>query len=347
MDIKNLQKFEFFQLNFRRKKFIGKVKFGEFDPTNAEKSIVATDENVLAAISSKNGEILWRKVFESDNSRGEIKFLHVTKNSKSVTSHLNEQSPFDLITVNGNNPILFRGWNINNGDLIWEWSITPTTLNPENSEFFFDDTNDANIYHVLPVWNSHIELTEYHASTGQQSKVATSRISAGWITKDRCVLSSQYYVCVVKEQLLVLDVLAEKNNIRSKAIESPNSSIKVIRGRKNFVQVGKQIISLEDLSVLHENSNNAEIYMDNANLIQLTQEAKNLKIITDDQELTEMSDLPETLNNNLVIVATKCKPKRESINQLACRFLLTTDDGALALVQLGKQTKYLLFIKII
>ncbi|XP_070498350.1 ER membrane protein complex subunit 1 isoform X2 [Chironomus tepperi] len=316
-----------------RKKFVGTVKFGYFDAQNADKSIVATDENVLAAISSKNGDILWRKVFETDNTRGEIKFLHVTRDGKSIASHSSEQSPFDIITVNGNNPFFFRGYNMNNGNLLWEWSITATSQNPENSQFFF---REHNIYHVLPVWNSHIEVTEYHASTGQQSKPTTSSIFAAYITKDNCVLSGQYFACIVKEQLLVIDLIADQNNLRTKAIESPNSSIKVIRGKDNIIQVGKSVLNLEDLSVIYENNNDAELYVESDKIIQVVQKEKEVKILTDSADLTAIADLPETLDNNLKIMATKCKAKRDDANQIACRFLMSTDDGALALVQQGK-----------
>lgn len=294
---------------------------------------MATDENVLAAISSKSGEILWRKIFETDDTRGEIKFLYVTRNGKTI-SHSTEQSPFDIITVNGNNPFFFRGWNMINGNLQWEWSITATSPNPESSQFFF---NDYNIYHVLPVWNSHIELTEYHASTGQQTKATTTSISAGWISKEKCVLSGQYFACIVKAQLLVIDLLADQNNLRTKAIESPDSAIKVIRGKDNVVQAGKQVIDLEDLKVIFENKDDVELFIDGNNVIQLRQTEKELKIHTENAELTLITDLPETLDNNLKIISSKCKPKREDVSQLACRFLLSTDDGAITVVQQGKQ----------
>lgn len=319
--------------NFRRKKFVGKIKFGFFDANNADKSIIATDENVLAAISNKNGEVLWRKVFESDTSRGEIKYLYVSKNSKNVASQSGDENPFDLITVSGNDPILFRGWDFNNGHLIWEWSLTPTSSNSQDSEYFY---NEFNMYHVVPVWNSHLELTQYHASSGHQTKATTSRISAGWITKERCVQSSQYFACVVKDQLLVLDLLADQNNVRTKAIESPSSSIKVLKGQENFVQVGRQVISLEDLQIIFDNRNDVELYMMDNHLIQLVQKDGSVQIISDDQELSILSELPETLDNNIKIIATKCKPKRENVGQLACRFLLSTDDGAIALAQQGK-----------
>lgn len=284
---------------------------------------------MLAAISNKNGDILWRKVFEAENSRGEFKFLQVTRNTRNVVSE--HQEPYDLITVSGHNPIIFRGWEASSGNLAWEWSIIPTSEKAENSQYFL---KDSEIYHVLPVWNSHIELTEYHVSTGQQSKATTSKITAGWITKKRCVLNSQYFVCLVKEQILVLDLLAEQNNIRTKNLDTPTSTISTLQGREGFVQVGRQVISLENLEVIFENRKDDELYMDD-NLIQLSQERMDIKITTGNQELTEVTDIPETLDNNLKIFAVKCKAKRDSASQLACRFLLSTDDGAMALVQQG------------
>lgn len=321
---------EFF--NFRRQKYIGKIKFAQFDSISADKAIVVTEENVLAAISSKNGDILWRRILESDNSRGDVKFLYVTRDSRNVASQSNEGDPFGVITVSGHGPILFRGWDINNGNLAWEWSITPTTEGAEDSQYFFKDTN---IFHVLPVWNSHIEVTEYHASTGQQKTLTTSKITAGWITKDKCLLNANYFVCLVKDQLLVLDLVAETNNVRTKAIEVSTNEIKTIHGREGFVQVGRQVISLSDLQIVFENRKNANLYMD-SNLIQLVKENKDVKILLEDQEVSILSDITETIDNNLQVLSVKCRPKKDNNGQLACRFLLTTDDGAVVLVQQSK-----------
>jgi hypothetical protein len=308
------------------------VKFAQFDSVSAEKAIVATEENVLAAISSKNGDILWRRILESDVARGDIKFLHVTKDSQNVASRSSDGDPFGVITVSGNNPVLFRGWDINNGNLAWEWSMVPTSENSENSQYFF---KDSNIYHVLPVWNSHIELTEYDASSGQQKSPTTSKITAGWITKDKCVLTANSFVCLVKNQLLIIDLLAESNNVRTKAIEVPSNEIQLVRGREGFVQVGSQVISINDLQVVYENRKLANLFMD-SNLIQLAKENKNIRITSDDQELSVLSEVPETVDNNLQVLSVKCRPKRDNVGQLACRFLLSTDDGALVLVQQSK-----------
>jgi len=316
---------------FRRQRFVGKIRFGHFDVT-ADRAIIATEDNVLAAVSSKNGDILWRRVLETDESRGSIRFLHVNQNSRNVASQSNDGSPYDVITVSGHSPILFRGWNINSGNLAWEWSITPTSEKADDSQYFF---KDGNIYHVLPVWNSHIELTEYHATTGQQAKATSSRITAGWITKESCKLSSNYFSCLVKDQLLVLDLLAAQNNVRTKTIDVP-AAIEVLAGREGFIQVGTKIIALDSLEVTYENRIRANIYI-GSDIVQLTKDGKDVKITTnDDQELSLLADIPETLDNNLKIVSSKCKPKKDSISTLACRFLLTSEDGAIALVQQSK-----------
>lgn len=275
---------------------------------------------------------MWRRILESDDSRGNVKFLHVTKDSRSIVRGGDDGSdPFGVITVTGTNPVLFRGWDINSGNLGFEWSLTPTTENVD-SQYFFKGTS---IYHVVPVWNSHIELTEYHASSGQQSSATTSKITAGWITKGSCVLSGEFFACLTKNQLLVLDLLSAENNLRTKSLEAAND-IQTVRGQEGFVQVGRQVISLKDLEVIYENRNFANIFMDSS-VIQLIKSEKDVKISMDDNEPTVLSDIPDSLDNNLQIMSTKCKPKKDgNKNQLVCRFLLSTDDGAIVLAQQSK-----------
>ena len=278
-------------------------------------------------MSSKDGEILWRKVLETEGSRGEIKLLHVITDlsAKSVSSGDN----FGIITVSGSSPVLIRGWDTRTGNLAFEWSLTPLTENSDSLYFF----KDSKIYHVVPVWKSHIELTEYHASTGQQDSSTTRKITAGWISKSDCVLNGENFACITKNQLLVIDLLSEQNNLRTKTVDTA-SPIENVRGEEGFVQIGQQIISLKDLKVIHENRNQANLFMDQ-NLIQLVKDKNSVKITVDEQEIALLSDVPETLDNDLIILSTKCKQKKEN-NQIVCRFLLSTDDGALALAQQGK-----------
>lgn len=170
--------------------------------------IAITEENVLAALSLKTGEILWRKVFEKSN-RGELKLLHVQNEMPNVSE--------EIITISGSNPALLRGWNSGTGNMEWEWSLTPTSpVNTANTLWFYDKLY---IYHIVPVYNSHIELTVYFGSTGQQIKPTTTRISTPWITKDGCVLAAPYFVCTVKNQILAIDLTSESNEILTNVLD--------------------------------------------------------------------------------------------------------------------------------
>lgn len=286
---------------------------------------------MLGSLSAKTGEIQWRRIFESEDSRGDIKFLYVNPEPRQVVGRHEEADPFGIVTVTGDSPALFRGWDTNTGNLLWEWSLTPIGDNTHGVYFFAD----SYIHHVMPVWGSHLEVTEYHASTGQQKTSKSSRISAGWIARDKCVFTSSYFTCLVKDQLLVLDILATDNNVRTKAIQDTSSTLSVVRGAAGYVQVGRQVISLVDLQVVLENRANANVYMDER-LYQLTQTGRDVKITADSQELSALADIPETLDNNLQIIALKCKTKRDAASQLVCRFLLATDDGAITMVQQNK-----------
>lgn len=293
---------------------------------SADKAIVATNENVLAALSSKTGEILWRRIFEKDES-GSIKFLHVNREQRNIVSRNGDVDPFGIITVSGHNPALVRGWDVNTGNLAWEWPLVALGDNTDGSYYF----KDSYIHHVMPVWGSHIEVTEYHASTGQPKTSKSSRISAGWISKDNCVFTSSYFTCLVKEQLLVLDILASANNVKTKQIQGATSGVSIVG--EGFVRVGRQIISLQHLEVVQESD--ANIFIDDR-IYQLTQNGKEMKIIGENQELSSIVDVPETLDNNLRIIASKCKPKKDASTQLVCRFLLSTCDGAITLAQQSK-----------
>lgn len=215
------------------------------------------------------------------------------------------------------------------GNLAFEWSLTPLTENDDSMYFFMDNK----IFHVLPVWKSHVELTEYHASSGQQDQSTTKKINAGWITKESCLLNGQNLVCLNKNQLLVLNLLADEKNIQTKTMDSESQLINV-NGVEGFVQVGREVVSLKDLQVIYQNSNQAKLFMDQ-NLIQMLKVDKSLKISTGEREITSISDIPETLDNNLEILCTKCKQKKDS-SEIVCRFLLSTEDGALVLAQQGK-----------
>ncbi|XP_069466496.1 ER membrane protein complex subunit 1 [Ambystoma mexicanum] len=88
-----------------RQQYVGKVKFASLESSlGAKKLIVATEKNVIAAINSRNGDLLWRHV-DKGTAEGSI---------DAMLSHGQ-----DAITVSGGGRIL-RSWETNVGGVNWE-----------------------------------------------------------------------------------------------------------------------------------------------------------------------------------------------------------------------------------
>ncbi|CAH0723536.1 unnamed protein product, partial [Brenthis ino] len=198
-----------------RQTYVGRIKFAQFDTVStAKKIIVATEENVLAALNLKTGQVVWRHVFESA-SAGNIQLLHV---GEKVT------------TVTGSNPYLVRGWDTATGILLWEWSLTlqDDTIS-EYSEWWVQNNM---LVHMLPVFGSHVEVTMYNLLTGN-NRGATSKLPAIW-TNEGCVLSAPYYICVSGEAgsrlLLSIDVTSDAVKILSRPLADYISNEKTFGG---------------------------------------------------------------------------------------------------------------------
>lgn len=218
---------------------MGEIRDGAFYGPQPDQVVVATEENVLAALNAKNGDILWRKVLEKGD-RGSIRLLHVPSNSWERSGTVEEE----LITVSGSSPALIRGWNARTGNIEWEWTLTPTTpLAAANAIWFYDTLY---LYHVVPVWGSHLELTAYFASTGQQVKSTTTRIAAAWIGQDACALSGTVYACVVKGQVVGIDLIAEANELLTKPLSGVWNGQRpaALKGSDATIVVGEDIYSL-------------------------------------------------------------------------------------------------------
>ncbi|CAH2040810.1 unnamed protein product, partial [Iphiclides podalirius] len=186
-----------------RQTYVGRIKFSQFDTVStAKKLIVATEENVLAALHLKTGQIVWRHVFESASS-GNIQLLHVSDK---------------VVTVTGSNPYLVRGWDSSTGVLIWEWSLT--LQDNDHAEFSEWWVQHGLLVHMLPIFNSHIEVTMYNLMSGQ-NRGATSKLPAPWVNEG-CVLTPPYYTCVSgnmgEQRLLTVDVTSNAVQIINKPL---------------------------------------------------------------------------------------------------------------------------------
>ncbi|XP_052754420.1 ER membrane protein complex subunit 1 [Galleria mellonella] len=182
-----------------RQTYVGRIKFSQFDTVStAKKIIVATEENVLAALNLKTGQVVWRHVLESA-STGNFQLLHVTEK---------------VVTVSGANPYLVRGWDSATGVLLWEWSLT--LQNDDHADFSEWWVQHNMLVHMVPIYGSHIEVTMYNLITGQ-NRGSTSKLPAVW-TNDGCVLTAPYYTCVGKDLIYSLDVTSNAVQLISKPL---------------------------------------------------------------------------------------------------------------------------------
>uniref|UniRef100_A0A8C3QQ13 ER membrane protein complex subunit 1 n=1 Tax=Cyanoderma ruficeps TaxID=181631 RepID=A0A8C3QQ13_9PASS len=92
----------------RRQQYVGKLKFASLEASQGSKKlVVATEENVVAALNSRSGEILWRHV-DKGTPEGAVDAMLIHGQ--------------DAITVSNAGRIL-RSWETNIGGLNWETSL--------------------------------------------------------------------------------------------------------------------------------------------------------------------------------------------------------------------------------
>lgn len=158
--------------------------------------------------------------------------VNINEPESTAAAPTNSKHGFDVLTVQGHAPALVRGWNVASGNLDWEWSLMPLQTERAESSFWF--YKNGLLYHVIPTWHRHIEVTPYFATTGRATET-TGRISAGWISADKCVLSGVYYTCLEGSQLIGFDVTASQPKILRKTLEN------VAKDKLRAVEVGDKL----------------------------------------------------------------------------------------------------------
>lgn len=188
----------------------------------------------MASLCPRTGQLLWRQVLELA-PRGDLKlmrYLSLERFRERNALELNQdgQVYYDIITVQGHAPALIRGWHFQSGGhLDWEWSLMPLQPNLAEKAFWIYNYGEEILYHVLPVWQSHLEITQYRANTGQV-KGNTVKLTVPWIQEDRCVVTGVYLVCLNAEeeaetfQLFAIDITAVSPKIYTKVLNVSKAS---------------------------------------------------------------------------------------------------------------------------
>uniref|UniRef100_A0A2A4K944 ER membrane protein complex subunit 1 n=1 Tax=Heliothis virescens TaxID=7102 RepID=A0A2A4K944_HELVI len=324
-----------------RQTYVGRIKYSQFDTVStAKKIIVATEENVLAALNLKTGQVVWRHVFES-TSTGNIQLLHVSDK---------------VVTVTGSNPYLVRGWDSSTGVLIWEWSLT--LQNDEQADFSEWWVQNNMLVHMLPMFGSHIEVSMYHLMTGQ-NRGSTSKLPAPW-ANDGCVLTPPYYTCVSGEvgsqQILSLDVTSNAVQLISRPItdfvslNTLDVGLRPVDGNsglsaftiddRKIVLIKNNQFELLKISVADPTGSVALLDIANGPVVLQTWLDDNQGFTMKANSVTTGAELPELrvsdrelkLPDPEVSSAVCTKSARE---QLVCRILVAAGDDSVHLMQQG------------
>ncbi|GAB1869371.1 ER membrane protein complex subunit 1 [Camponotus japonicus] len=329
-----------------RQNYVGKITFASFDTVStAKKIIVATEENVIAAFNLKSGQIIWRRVLEKGYG-GHIRTLGGVADG-------------DLISVSGGVPAIVRAWDLATGHILNEWPIAE-----QNTDRIKDvkwHIKDGTLHHILPIYNSGVEVTSYDSKTGE--KLKTRRVSAPFISQEtECVLAAPYLACLKGDSSLAVVLLVHLfdtnaqpqsvtiNTIFGAGAQGPYK-LESVLGEEPVISINadndqrKRILAVIGelpIPIQRDIAGDATLYVvsiDNEKVL-LETTYKNGKIeiaATDLSSSAPLPDLSVTLTHTSLqsptIMASVCPRQTKGIT---CRHLLSSQDHSISLLQHNK-----------
>ena len=328
-----------------KQNYVGKIKFASFDTVStAKKIIVATEENVIAALNLKSGQILWRRVLE-----------------KGYTGHiraLGGASDGDLVSVSGGVPAIVRAWDLAAGHIIHEWPIAEQ--NPDRIKDVKWHIKDGTLHHILPIYNSGVEVTSYDSKTGD--KLKTRRVSAPFISQEtECVLAAPYLACLKGDSSLAIlllvhlfDTNAQPQSVTINTIFGAGAQgpyhLESVPGEEPVVSISadgnqrKRILLVREVPVpiLRDIAGDATLYIVSVENDKVLLETTYKNGVTEiaAMELLTSKSLPN-LSMSLThasllsptIMASVCPRQAKGVT---CRHLLSSQDHSVALLQHNK-----------
>lgn len=322
-----------------RQTYVGKLKFANLDTISTLKKVfVATEENVVAALNLKSGQILWRHVLEKAD-QGEIQFM--------------DSDDDEIVTVSGRSIVMARSWDPHSGYLNSEWTVTQNTNNRliDTKWFLFQ----KQLFQVDSVAQSHIAVTTYNVSTAL--KMSSQEIPVPWVAEDtRCVLAAPYLACLgstgpntVLHVISLTESVVQTKSLSALLEGKVGGELELVGGSEPVVTVtaagasSKHVLLLDSSgfkSYPHQLPAESKLYIvpyENSNvLLQTLSSEGSLELLGFDLETgEELSDLVGKLKypNGLGeadIAAAACSPRKD--RGRGCRILLATDDHAIALI---------------
>lgn len=178
-----------------RQQYIGKIKFSYIDPSigGSQKFVVATEENVLACLSTRTGSIIWRQILENGEN--------------GVVDAMSEDG--DLITINGGGQFI-RSWDPNTGVLLWETSFPNAPKEDVLLHFAISSSNKEIIrIETVPEKNTKVSVYSFTRASLKTSDV----IPTPWYNRNtNCSFISPGYFACIESSKKVLQLLSVKDS---------------------------------------------------------------------------------------------------------------------------------------
>ncbi|XP_011303674.1 ER membrane protein complex subunit 1 isoform X2 [Fopius arisanus] len=328
-----------------KQNYVGRIKFSSFDTVStAKKIIVATEENVLAALNLKSGQIIWRRVLERGYA-GRIRSLSGVADG-------------DLITVSGGVPAIVRVWDLAAGHILNEWPVAEQ--NPERLEDVKWHIKDGTLHHILPIYSSGVEVTSYDSKTGE--KLKTRKVSAPFITAEtECVLAAPYLACLKSDTSLAIlflvnlfDTNAQPHSVTSNNIFGAGAQgpfkLEAVPGDDSVLSITaegdnrKRIMMPSDTPkiILRDIEGDARLYVTSVDEEKVLLETTYRNGVTEIKALTllESTPMPEfsaaISHGALLFPSMKASICPRMSKGVICRHLVSSEDDGVALLQHNK-----------
>ncbi|XP_063985411.1 ER membrane protein complex subunit 1 isoform X2 [Diachasmimorpha longicaudata] len=346
-----------------KQNYVGRIKFASFDTVStAKKIIVATEENVLAALNLKSGQIIWRRVLER-GCAGRIRSLSGGGDG-------------DLITVSGGVPAIVRVWDLTAGHILNEWPVAEQNPEQLDTPFLSFSTvglysaerledvkwhiKDGTLHHILPIYSSGVEVTSYDSKTGE--KLKTRKVSAPFITAEtKCVLTAPYLACLKSDTSLAILFLVNlfdtneqphsvtSNNIFGAGAQGP-FTLEAVPGDESVLSVTakgdhrKRIMIPGDTPKIipRDIDGDVRLYITNVDEEKVLLETTYRKGVTEIKastllDSTPMPELSASISHSALLSPTiKASICPKTPKGVICRHLTSSEDDGVALLQHNK-----------
>ena len=235
-----------------KKSFVGKLNYVHFDGSaaNNKRIIVSSENNVLASINSRTGNLIWRRVLERSNNTidkllhfsdklislsGRGKFLRSwdpasgnifwektfavdednVESSMSTDAVVSDQHPENVYLIAGNN---IKAFSIASGKEIWS--------KEETKNLFALMIHVDSLYTVGSVENEKIFMQKLNIKTGNEEN--SHMVVVPWLfhKESSCIFISDVVVCVdpFEQMLHALQLQSERISVQSTLVSSLSSA---------------------------------------------------------------------------------------------------------------------------